>query len=72
MKLDWIFVKPVHLTDPDNTKQPYVMAPQFGRTLKTQNYSLKNRISDHNPLIVDYDSKAGQKLERLCVLVFRY
>jgi hypothetical protein len=53
MKLDWIFVKPVRLTDPDDTKQPYVMAPQFGRTLKALNYSLKNRISDHNPLIVD-------------------
>lgn len=53
MKLDWIFVKPAELNDPDDTKQPYVMAPQFGRTLKTLNYSLKNRISDHNPLIVD-------------------
>ncbi len=26
---------------------------QFGRTLKALNYSLKNRISDHNPLIVE-------------------
>jgi endonuclease/exonuclease/phosphatase family metal-dependent hydrolase len=52
-KLDWIFVKPAQLTDPDDTKQPYIMAPQFGRTLKTLNYSLKDRISDHNPLIVD-------------------
>jgi hypothetical protein len=25
----------------------------FGRTLKTLNYALKDRISDHNPLIVD-------------------
>ena len=53
MKLDWIFVKPVGLTDPDDRKLPYVFAPQFGRTLKTLNYSLKDRISDHNPLIVD-------------------
>ena len=53
MKLDWIFVKPVNLTDPDDRDQPYVFAPQFGRTLKTLNYSLKDRISDHNPLIVD-------------------
>jgi endonuclease/exonuclease/phosphatase family metal-dependent hydrolase len=53
LKLDWIFVKPAQLTDPDDTKQPYIMAPQFGRTLKTLNYSLKDRISDHNPLIVD-------------------
>lgn len=53
LKLDWIFVKPAQLTDSDDTKQPYIMAPQFGRTLKTLNYSLKDRISDHNPLIVD-------------------
>ena len=53
MKLDWIFVKPINLTDPDDRDQPYVFAPQFGRTLKTLNYSLKDRISDHNPLIVD-------------------
>ena len=53
MKLDWIFVKPLNLTDPDDRDQPFVFAPQFGRTLKTLNYSLKERISDHNPLIVD-------------------
>ena len=53
MKLDWIFVKPVGLTDPDDRKQPFIFAPQFGRTLKTVNYSLKDRISDHNPLIAD-------------------
>ena len=53
MKLDWIFVKPLKLTDPDDRDQPHVFAPQFGRTLKTLNYTLKDRISDHNPLIVD-------------------
>jgi len=53
MKLDWIFVKPMNLTDPDDKDQPFVFAPQFGRTLKTLNYSLKDRISDHNPLIAD-------------------
>ena len=53
MKLDWIFVKPMQLTDPDDREQPYVFAPQFGRTLKVLNRSLKDRISDHNPLIVD-------------------
>jgi endonuclease/exonuclease/phosphatase family metal-dependent hydrolase len=53
MKLDWIFVKPLDLTDPDDREQPYSFAPQFGRTLKTLNQSLKDRISDHNPLIVD-------------------
>jgi len=53
MKLDWFFVKPLQLTDPDDREQPYVFAPQFGRTLKTLNRSLKDRISDHNPIIVD-------------------
>ena len=53
MKLDWIFVKPVDLTDPDDDDQPFRFAPQFGRTLKTLNYALKDRISDHNALIVD-------------------
>ena len=53
MKLDWIFVKPVGLTDPNDRDQPFNFAPQFGRTLKSLNYALKERISDHNPLIVD-------------------
>lgn len=53
MKLDWIFVKPLRLSDPDDRDQPHVFAPQFGRTLKTLNHSLKDRISDHNPMIVD-------------------
>ena len=53
LKLDWIFVKPVGLTDPDEDEQPFLFAPQFGRTLKTLNYALKDRISDHSALIVD-------------------
>lgn len=53
LKLDWIFVKPVGLTDPDDDEQPFRFAPQFGRTLKTLNYALKDRISDHSALIVD-------------------
>ena len=53
LKLDWIFVKPYQLTDPEDRQQSYLFAPQFGRTLKALNYSLKDRISDHNPLIVD-------------------
>ncbi|HEU4796640.1 MAG TPA: endonuclease/exonuclease/phosphatase family protein [Pyrinomonadaceae bacterium] len=53
LKLDWIFVKPVGLTDPNDRDQPFRFAPRFGRTLKTLNYALKDRISDHNPLIVD-------------------
>ncbi|HEX6044041.1 MAG TPA: endonuclease/exonuclease/phosphatase family protein [Pyrinomonadaceae bacterium] len=53
LKLDWLFVKPIGLTDPDDRDQPFRFAPQFGRTLKSLNYTLKDRISDHNPLIVD-------------------
>ena len=62
MKLDWIFVKPLQLTDPDDRDQPYNFAPQFGRTLKTLNYSLKDRISDHNPLIVDLPLKTSPEI----------
>jgi hypothetical protein len=53
LKLDWLFVKPVGLTDPNDRDQPFNFAPQFGRTLKTLNYALKDRISDHSPLVVD-------------------
>ncbi len=53
LKLDWFFVKPVGLTNPDDDDQPFRFAPRFGRTLKTLNYALKDRISDHNALIVD-------------------
>ena len=53
LKLDWIFVKPASLTDPEDLRQSYLFAPHFGRTLKALNYSLKDRISDHNPLIAD-------------------
>ncbi len=52
-KLDWIFVKPLSLTDPYDKKQPYRFAPHFGRTLKMLNDGPKERISDHAPLMVD-------------------
>lgn len=52
-KLDWIFVKPVSLTDPYDQKQPHRFAPHFGRTLKTLNEGPKDRISDHAPVMVD-------------------
>ncbi len=57
LKLDWIFVRPPRLTDPVDRAQPYLMAPQFGRTLKALNFSLKDRISDHSPLIVELPFK---------------
>ncbi len=53
MKLDWFFVKPPSLTDPDDKGQPHRFAPHFGRTLKTLNYSIEDRISDHSPMLVD-------------------
>ena len=52
-KLDWIFVKPPGLKAPHGDGQPYIFAPHFGRTLKELNRSLEDRISDHDPLIVD-------------------
>jgi endonuclease/exonuclease/phosphatase family metal-dependent hydrolase len=52
-KLDWIFVKPVGLTEPDDREQPFNFAPAFGRTLKALNESFKDRISDHNPITAD-------------------
>ncbi len=53
LKLDWIFVKPPGLTKPTDESAPYVFSPHYGRTLQTLNYSLGERISDHNPMIVD-------------------
>ncbi|HEY9285183.1 MAG TPA: endonuclease/exonuclease/phosphatase family protein [Pyrinomonadaceae bacterium] len=52
-KLDWIFVKPFALTDPEDEAQPHRLAPHFGRTLKSLNDALKDRISDHAPVAVD-------------------
>ena len=52
-KLDWIFVKPPELKSPYGAGQSYVFAPHHGRTLKELNHSIEDRISDHNPLIVD-------------------
>lgn len=52
-KLDWIFVKPFALTEPDDDEQPHRFAPHFGRTLKSLNDALTDRISDHAPMMVD-------------------
>ena len=52
-KLDWFFVKPPGVTDPDKKGQPHLFAPHFGRTLKSLNYSIEARISDHSPIMVD-------------------
>jgi endonuclease/exonuclease/phosphatase family metal-dependent hydrolase len=52
-KLDWIFIKPPSLTEPYDEEQPHRFAPHFGRTLKSLNDSMKDRISDHAPIMVD-------------------
>ncbi|CAN5289577.1 hypothetical protein BH20ACI2_BH20ACI2_10120 [soil metagenome] len=52
-KLDWIFVKSVHLFDSSDYQGSYLFAPHFGRTLVAINSLVAGRISDHNPLIVD-------------------
>ncbi len=52
-KLDWIFVKPLGLTEPYAKDQPHRFAPHFGRTLKLLNEAPSDRISDHAPIMVD-------------------
>ena len=52
-KLDWIFVRPPALTEHDDDSQPHRFAPHFGRTLKSLNDALQDRISDHAPITVD-------------------
>jgi len=52
-KLDWIFVRPPSLTEPYAEDQPHRFAPHFGRTLRMLNEALKDRISDHAPIMVD-------------------
>lgn len=52
-KLDWIFVKPANLKKPTDEKGSYCFAPHFGRTFAEVNEIVKERISDHRPMIVD-------------------
>lgn len=63
-KLDWIFVKPVSLTDPYDKKQPHCFAPHFGRTLKALNDGPKDRISDHAPMMVELPLVEPQLIRR--------
>jgi endonuclease/exonuclease/phosphatase family metal-dependent hydrolase len=65
-KLDWIFVKP-YTRDPEAAGQPYRLAPHFARTLERFNYSLGQRLSDHNPITVDLpvDEPSFQSSNRL-------
>lgn len=52
-KLDWIFVKPLGIIDPNDDEGSYRFAPHFGRTLKSLNDAVKDRISDHAPIMMD-------------------
>jgi endonuclease/exonuclease/phosphatase family metal-dependent hydrolase len=52
LKLDWILVKP-YIENPRSSREPYRFAPHFARTMSEVNYSLKERLSDHNPISVD-------------------
>ncbi|MBI2996736.1 MAG: hypothetical protein HYY52_08555 [Candidatus Melainabacteria bacterium] len=51
-KLDWIFVKPLNLTNPNDKQGSYAYAPHFGRTLQTINQAF-GKLSDHDPIVVD-------------------
>ncbi|MDQ3686250.1 MAG: endonuclease/exonuclease/phosphatase family protein [Acidobacteriota bacterium] len=52
-KLDWIFVKPASLANPEDDGQPYRSAPHFGRTLRAVNEIVEGRICDHRPMLAD-------------------
>ena len=62
-KLDWIFVKS-YLRDPRNADEPFRFAPHFARTLRTLNYALETKLSDHNPMIVDLPFEEPQELSK--------
>ena len=62
-KLDWIFVKS-YLRDPRDADEPFRFAPHFGRTLRTLNYALESKLSDHNPMIVDLPFEEPQELSK--------
>ena len=51
-KLDWFFIKPLNLKDPNDKIGSYTYAPSFGRTLHELNRCF-GKISDHDPICVD-------------------
>ena len=51
-RLDWVFVKS-NLKDPLDTDGPYRFAPHYGETLTELNNNLSEKISDHDPNVVD-------------------
>jgi endonuclease/exonuclease/phosphatase family metal-dependent hydrolase len=52
-KLDWILVRPPTVTEPYEKEGPHRFSPHFGRTMKSLNNALQDRISDHSPIMVD-------------------
>jgi endonuclease/exonuclease/phosphatase family metal-dependent hydrolase len=52
-KLDWIFVRPAHLDQPDDESEFSAFSCFHGRTLHALNHAIPDRISDHNPITVD-------------------
>lgn len=51
-RLDWVFVKS-NLKDPLDPKGPYRLAPHYGETLTELNNNLYEKVSDHDPNVVD-------------------
>jgi len=62
-RLDWIFVK-AYLKRPHDRRGSYRFAPHFGRTLNSLNKFLTQRISDHDPIVVDLPLEEPQKPAR--------
>ncbi|TLD72122.1 hypothetical protein FEM03_05200 [Phragmitibacter flavus] len=52
-RLDWFFVRSGHLKKPRSKDAPYQFAPHFGETLAEFNDGLTNRLSDHQPIVID-------------------
>ncbi len=52
-RLDWLFVRSGLLHDSTDKKAPYKLAPHYGETLAEFNEYLKEKLSDHRPIVVD-------------------
>ena len=63
LKLDWILVKP-YIENPRSSREPYRFAPHFALTMREVNYSLKERLSDHNPISVDLPFEEPGEVKR--------
>jgi endonuclease/exonuclease/phosphatase family metal-dependent hydrolase len=63
LKLDWIMVKP-YIENPRSAREPYRFAPHYPLTMREVNYSLTERLSDHNPISVDLPFNEPGKVSR--------